>query len=632
MKFLNRATIPVSTAIVFWAGLAKAQTTDVIGIHDLSPNSGSPVSGQLAGSCLYCHAPHSGIGGPTPLWNQKLSTQVYTPYSSSTDPDKGTAQPPPGNPSALCLSCHDGTVAPGQTQAYGTITINASMKTADVFGSTLQGSHPTSLSLPLVDAPDLAASLVSQGKTADPIHAVKLIKGNVECTSCHNPHVQSIDSVSRNFLVRDSSNGQMCFACHDPNRVTTGQINPLAQWATSAHALASNTLVTHLATVAGSYGTVAQNACISCHAVHNAPGQARLLRGVNEQDCIACHGGGTNISPAIGNVFAEFAKIGHPFPSGTSQHDANEAVLLNQNRHATCVDCHNAHSSNQVVMFTPAPAIRGSQNGVAGNSASDGVTVLAPAVNQYENCLRCHGASTGKATNPVFGYSPVRVVSAGDPLNVIPQFALSATSSHPVTHDSNSLLPQPSLLSMMLNLDGSMGGRPMGVRIFCTDCHNSDDNREFGGSGPNGPHGSKFPHILERRYEISQATAAGQPIINLFPNPDLSVAGPYALCGKCHNLLSQVLANTSFSEHARHINDGFSCSVCHTAHGMGAMSGTIDGERLVNFDANVVAPNGLTAISYSRSANSCNLLCHGHEHPGGQSQATPAKSVVKKRR
>jgi hypothetical protein len=40
----------------------------------------------------------------------------------------------------------------------------------------------------------------------------------------------------------------------------------------------------------------------------------------------------------------------------------------------------------------------------------------------------------------------------------------------------------------------------------------------------------------------------------------------------------------------------------------------------------------LTAISYSRSANSCNLLCHSHAHPGGQSQATPAKSAVKKRR
>ena len=81
----------------------------------------------------------------------------------------------------------------------------------------------------------------------------------------------------------------------------------------------------------------------------------------------------------------------------------------------------------------------------------------------------------------------------------------------------------------------------------CLECHNSDDNREFGGTGPNGPHGSKFTHILERRYEFSQAAVPGQLISNLFPSPDLTVNGPYALCGKCHDL-SQVMSNTSFSD------------------------------------------------------------------------------------
>ncbi len=52
---------------------------------------------------------------------------------------------------------------------------------------------------------------------------------------------------------------------------------------------------------------------------------------------------------------------------------------------------------------------------------------------------------------------------------------------------------------------GTTHGRAMGTQIFCTDCHNSDDNREFGGTGPNGPHGSKWWHILERDYEFSQA-------------------------------------------------------------------------------------------------------------------------------
>ena len=165
----------------------------------------------------------------------------------------------------------------------------------------------------------------------------------------------------------------------------------------------------------------------------------------------------------------------------------------------------------------------------------------------------------------------------------------------------------------MVNLDGVTPGRAMGTRILCTDCHNSDDNREFGGTGANGPHGSKWWHLLERRYEFSQAAVPGGTVTNLFPNPDLGPNGPYALCAKCHDL-QQVVHNTSFTEHARHINDGFSCSTCHTAHGMGSVSGSITGERLVNFDAAVVAPNQNKPISYNRAQNSCSLVCHNHTH------------------
>ena len=591
---------------------AAAQITgEVIGVHDLSPNRAAPVSGNLSGSCLYCHAPHSGVGGNTPLWNQKLSTSTYTPYISSTYAEKGSTQPTVGGSSSLCLSCHDGTIAPGQTVAYGKVAISGKMKTADVFGTNLQGSHPFSLVLPMKDSPHLVASLVTNGKTADTTGAVRLIKGNIECTTCHNPHVQSTDPVSLNFLVRESSGGQMCLSCHDPNRAMTGQTNKLASWATSVHATAPNTVSNQ--PLVGSYRTVAQNACISCHMPHNAGGPARLLRGVNEQACMTCHNGGSNVSPAAPNVFVEFAKIGHPFTAGTSVHDANEGVLLNQSRHANCADCHNPHSSSRATMFPAPPVIRPSQMGVAGISALDGMTVLNPAVNQYENCLRCHGTSTGKATNPVFGYLPARAVAAGDPLNVIGEFALTATSSHPVMHNRTSTLAQPSLLPYMMNLDGVTQGRAMGIRVLCTDCHNGDDNREFGGTGATGPHGSKFPHILERRYEFSQAALPGQPITNLFPNPDLSAVGPYSLCSKCHNLTT-ILGNSSFGKHSLHINKGFSCSVCHTAHGMGAQSSSISGERMVNFDANVVAPNGKSPIAYNRATGTCSLTCHGHTH------------------
>ncbi len=604
--------------------LGQSTSGDVIGMHDLGPGSKSPITGARPDFCMYCHEPHNGVGGRTPLWNQKLTVQSYSLYSSDTEKNRST-QPMMGADSNLCLSCHDGTVAPGTTAAYGQVTMFGSMYNYDVFGTNLQPSHPLAFALPLKDNIDLIASLAAKGQTGDPTGAVRLVNGNVECTSCHNPHVQAKDLISQNFLVRDSSSGQMCLACHDPTRQIAGKVNPLADWATSAHALMQNKISSQ-ANV-GSYPTVAQDACISCHAPHNAQGPARLLRGPNEQDCIACHNGGANITPAPANVFAEYAapKVGHPFPTATNPHDAGENTLLNNNRHATCVDCHNGHGSAQVGAFPPPPQIRVSQKDIAGISATDGMSIVAPAVNQYENCFRCHGSSSGKAIRPIYGYLPLRAVSAGDPLNIILQFSATATSSHPVTHVSNSALPQPSLLSNMWNLDGVTRGRAMGTQIFCTDCHNSDDNREFGGTGPNGPHGSKWSHILERRYEFSQTVIPGQLITNLFPNPDLSVNGPYALCGKCHNL-TNVMANASFTQHQSHITAGFSCSVCHTAHGLGSLNPNISGQRLVNFDINVVAQNGAFPVSYNRATNTCTLTCHNAAH-GPNGSVTAVRTV-----
>jgi predicted CXXCH cytochrome family protein len=370
----------------------------------------------------------------------------------------------------------------------------------------------------------------------------------------------------------------------------------------------------------GPYTTLRKNGCLSCHTSHNTATKV-LLRGPDDQTCLACHSGGSTVSPPAPNIAVEMAtpKISHVAiaTTGNNAHAAREGGLLNHNRHAACVDCHNPHSTKQVgLSFPEPPLIRPSQSGVDGISTADGRSLVSPAVNQYENCLRCHGTSTGKTSNTaVYGYMPNWLVAAPDPLNIIPQFSLTATSSHPVMHDKNSPYPQPSLRTQMLDVDGMRPGRTMGVRLLCTDCHNSDDNREFGGTGPNGPHGSKYAHILERRYDMNKATLPGQPITNLILPPDLTTTGNYALCAKCHDL-NKIMSNTGFSEHARHINDGFSCSTCHTAHGMGSQVATVSGERLVNFDTNVVGPNGKTPITYHRATNSCSLTCHGHPHNG----------------
>ena len=80
----------------------------------------------------------------------------------------------------------------------------------------------------------------------------------------------------------------------------------------------------------------------------------------------------------------------------------------------------------------------------------------------------------------------------------------------------------------------------------------------------------------------------------------------------------------SFKAHNAHVvTDGFSCSTCHTAHGMGATSANPSGQGMVDFDLNVVSydidKNGAKwPITYDSASNTCVLKCHNTWHdPGG---------------
>lgn len=598
-----------------------AITSDVLGLHNLSSGA-NPMSGSNANACSYCHVPHRAVASKTPLWNQTLSTATYTMYNSPTEQNVETT-PVLGATSLLCLSCHDGTVAVGQTVAYGTLKMSTTTFTG-VLGTKLDTSHPFSLQLPIKDAANLVSTLAAAGTTKDP--AVKLVKGNIECNTCHEVHNQYIDRKAPEFLVRDNSSGKLCLACHETApRTVNGRSNSLATWTASIHA--TSTVQVAAKAGLGGYSTVAEFACGSCHVQHNASGAGLLAKSnvsvtnidPTSQACVTCHNGSDNLATPTLNIVADLQKTDpHPFADTNNPHALGEPTILDRNRHATCADCHNSHAATPTANFGAAPGLRPAQAGVTG-VAVDG-SVLATAENQYESCLRCHGASAGKQSLSKYGYMPARGLFTGDTLNVALEFNLAASSAHPVMRNSTNI-SQPSLLSYMWDLTGKIQKREMGNRILCTDCHNSDTNREFGGSGANGPHGSKNDHILERTYVISTvnpgtfpAAGPGSLVNNLTPNPSLDpVSSPFALCAKCHDL-TNIMSNASFASHAKHVNKGLSCSVCHSAHGVPSGTAGVSGRRLVNFDLNVVAPNQ-GSLSYNPDGT-CTLTCHMVDHNG----------------
>jgi predicted CXXCH cytochrome family protein len=193
-------------AIVFMAGMASAATI-VDSKHDMRTHITNETNTEV---CVYCHTPHQ-TGGMTvdPLWNKTLSSVVsYGAYSSNTmnvTPDDWGGST--ANVSALCMSCHDGTVAvnslynppnQGDTGTLYFVTGTANL------GNDLSNDHPVEFSY---------TASISGGdtglKTGGSVTAL-LIGGRVTCASCHQVH----DPTNIPFLRVNNAGSALCTTCH----------------------------------------------------------------------------------------------------------------------------------------------------------------------------------------------------------------------------------------------------------------------------------------------------------------------------------------------------------------------------------------------------------------------------------
>ncbi len=594
---------------------AYPQANTVVGSrHDLSVSGPGPVKATNEKEvCLFCHALHiKDSNSPHPLWNQKISTAPsFTSYTSSTYKQTNNQI---STRSKLCLSCHDGTVAIGQTYTSGKIAVQGAVPSADNFGADLRNNHPFGFTMPAVDDGEINLSLTaSPPLSSDP--AVKLFDNKIECVTCHNPHTPNLDTTVQ-FMVRSNNNSTLCKACHDTSR------GALAGWPAGQHAIATN-IVTGGAQLP--YPTVAVNACVSCHTEHNSSGTgARLLRGGEENTCAVCHGGNANVSPVLLNIVAELS-LAYTHPIGvpaTTPHDPAEPLPVRNSRHSACADCHNPHAAQATTTLSP-PRVQPSLARVSGINSSG--SVVDPANNEYEICFKCHADSPDKpqsAAYGVYGREPVRATWSPDPYNIRLDLN-SPVTRHNVSQPARPGV-SPSLRATMLDLNGNPTGRSLvaSAYLYCTDCHNNDAARASGGTAPNGPHGSKWAHVLERQYQENSLPpqGSGGNFASIAYTP--GVNSPYALCDKCHDLdhklnLSGAGQDTVFGKHQNHVvSDGASCSVCHAAHGV--QGGTVTNNRhLVNFDTQIVAPYGRNPRPYiDVSRRQCFLTCHGVAHNG----------------
>jgi cytochrome c553 len=399
--------------------------------------------------CVFCHTPHganTASGGP--LWNRSLpSGTPYTMYSSSSI--DSTIESQPNGVSKLCLSCHDGSIAIGSvlnvrtqkttismtgTGSGGTMPAGAGQNTGFTrkLGQDLTNDHPISLTY---NTGFVNADTEMRSPGTDPIHVRGMTprpaktdiqlqptdikspsnqNGQVQCISCHDPHIRDTTDTNIKFLrlnrlqkaaptgtaannyAFSKQNDIICLACHTKKG-----------WSGSAHAQpnVANETYTNAAADAREFprGTqVWESACLACHDTHTVSGSRRLLReGVDgstttlsgytikagngqaaiEETCYACHGpsrgtlqgqgGGTFEVPDTQSDFGLATHMpitnseqaaGHEVHDiGTAGGDGGGADMIESqtlldgsghiNRHAECTDCHNPHRVTKRSLF-----------------------------------------------------------------------------------------------------------------------------------------------------------------------------------------------------------------------------------------------------------------------------------------
>jgi predicted CXXCH cytochrome family protein len=592
--------------------LAPAASAGVAGSkHDLSAKgSGEHRAETETDACLFCHISHS--SGSMSLSNRPETRAQHQPYASSTMNARPGA---PTGASRLCLSCHDGTIAVGETRK-GAIRMRGGNKPIaperrSNLGTDLRRTHPVSVSA-------LHSKNLRSPRMDD---AVKIDRGGlVQCTSCHDPHDEWRDPEVGKFLVKPSARSAICLSCHQTP---------------------AGSRATHLSSTAqfedpesGRMRSVADAGCGACHASHAANPKGRLLKdGVDDDEaCLGCHGKST-----AKLISSDLSKPSAHRTTAAERHDAAEGphgpegrrlpeLSPAATRHVVCADCHNPHVSSPDAAI--GATIAGPLTGVPGVDL--GGQWVAAARHEYEICLKCHGDSANKPQAAEAGsFGKARRLRKDANLRLV--FAPTAVSFHPVAAPGKN----PKVPSLLPPYSASS-------TILCTDCHASDGGPgatepvvpgnpkawgsralkrapapiDLGGgdaAGARGPHGSIYAPILERQYLTDDLT------------PESPAA--YALCYKCHDRDVLLSGDSSFPLHRRHVVDEAApCSACHVAHGVSREAGNeLHNAHLVSFDLSIVKSSQAGALQYETGGaghGSCALTCHGVKHGQGQSRGS----------
>lgn len=581
------AAIPLVVGLFGWtaSGMANIANTK----HNLSVTGpGTHKATAETQICVFCHTPHN-TSPAVPLWNHALSAAVYTPYGSNT-----LAAAAPGQPtgtSKLCLSCHDGTVALGGVQnlpfghqASGTISgLEAFLTGPASLGTDLRNDHPISFTYDATLAatnPELVSPVALTGKIKPDS------TGQMQCTSCHDPHVDATPKFLHTGYVDAGGYGSpLCRTCHDKqywstvagqgHRESTAQWNGvgLNPWHVPGHNLPLDPKSTPKA-----------NSCESCHQPHNAATSgSRILKQDGESGvCLVCHNG--NVATGSKNIdFALDRLYAHPVknPAYNGRHDPKrmpdgkvreEASHLGQNRHAECEDCHNPHAvspgvSPNVGSGTPTTnlaskalkGVWGVQPSWPGNWANvTSYTVVDDVQYQHQLCLKCHSYYAFGLNPPL---DPYGMIGGDNRLtDQAKEFNPNNKSYHPVVAPGKNNFIAYDGVNYAAALIGGM--TPSSV-MGCADCHSDSQNP----TGLKGPHGADYWPILWGPYDFTTGmTGTDHHLCFKCHDKNVSGWGGFGAGSELQTGFSGRMGGAKKNLHNRHVGfRNMPCYACHAA-------------------------------------------------------------------
>lgn len=584
--------------------------------------------------CVFCHIPHSTRPEGKPLWNRSMPTSEYTMYNSNylkrmgyTTPSAlGTQKNHPGTLSRQCLSCHDGTIAIGSvhklrqsfmnsdkiamsgTEADGSMPIGATN-----FGTDLSNHHPVGIEYdPAITKTFGTGTRVMELKTTLAADSkIRLFeypgvyagRKYVECSSCHDPHVENDKFLSVDTGTNHGQNFRdTCTSCHEK-----------VDWVGSVHQ--SPPAGTPLYTdpdVLARYGTgsVADLGCANCHTPHNAEeGTTYLNRKVLGQTCFQgaasteatapCHGVGgakdmrtvlsrANVHPVVASsdpAEPKHTNLDAIYGTGNLDPLGIEGMNWDTNKHAVCMDCHNPHRARKGTHVedgswyappgTSTNLVSNVLRGVPGIEPTwpaawtqpTTFSTLESAEKEYQICFKCHsywgigaainGVNTGEHYSPSVPSQLLTDVAwemninnkSGHPVVINQKARVGSIDTDVVYGDTN--LRELDAIQLLSPWKENPGLNTM----YCSDCHGADN--ELGGD-PKGPHGSNLKYILKGENQYWPIKPDGTTFYTMDDIKNNTDTGVF--CKNCHDVQQPHAAWWN-----KMANKGYQCIQCHVA-------------------------------------------------------------------